>query len=529
MSTPGHGEKRAVKSIGRGTTIMVVGSLLLVLFNFLGRVIVARYVSLPEWGAYNLGLAFTGILSTVALLGLPSAIARTLAYESDPAVQQRTIRVATVLAVVSSVTASITVYIFSAPLANLFQAGSSGPLAETFQLFSVTVGFILLSTFLAAIFQGFENAFPQAWFNNIVNPAMFLVFLGLFLWLHPGFFGILLSYVLASVVSFVGVAVYTWRKFPVPPHPKPTAPVKIPSELWSLTLGLWAVTSLYLITAWLDTLILGLYRNSTDVGYYSAAISLGRVLTVGNAALLFVYLPVASRLVRSKDVPALRSTYALSTRWTVAIAFPFFLLFTFLPGLSLAAVFGPRYAAAAFPLQILTLGAFVSTFTGPAASALAAQARSRELLIISGASALLSAIICFSLVPSMGSVGASIAWTASRVAYVWLGLGLLFWSDRVHPFGREFLLPLAVALAVGGPLFLLFSQWTLAYWTVVPLFFLGEAIFIGAILLTRSLSEGDLQALRGIERVLGFRMESIERFLRRFITVTVPPAPTVTP
>lgn len=112
---------------------MIVGSVLLVVFNFASRVIVARTVSLPKWRAYNLVLAFTSVLSTVALVGLPNAIARTLAYEPEPTMQRRTIEVGVLLAVAISFVVSATIFVFATPLATLFQASATGLLTLTLQ------------------------------------------------------------------------------------------------------------------------------------------------------------------------------------------------------------------------------------------------------------------------------------------------------------------------------------------------------------------------------------------------------------
>jgi O-antigen/teichoic acid export membrane protein len=527
MENPSQSEGRAVTTLGRGSVIVTLGTVLLVVLTFAGRVLVARTVSLPEWGAYNLGLAFTSILATVALLGLPNAIARTLAYESDPAVQRRTIEVGTILAVTSSIVVSVALYFLAVPLAARFEAGATGPLALTLQVFSFTVGLILLTTFLAAVFQGFERVGPQAWFNNVLTPLMFLVFLVIFLSLRSGFLGILVSYLLACLVAFLGAMVYTFVKLPSLIPKVPTAGAALPAQLWPLTVGLWGVNSLYLVTAWLDTLVLGFYRNSTTVGYYSSAISLARVLIVGNAALLFVYLPVATRLIREQNHSALRSTFATTTRWSVAIAFPFLLLFIFFPSLSLSAVFGSRYSSAGFALQILTVGAFLTALTGPSAALLAAQARSRALLIISVISAVLSAAIAFAFIPSTGSVGASIAWTGSRIAFVGLGLGLVYQSDRINPLGRDLMLPLGISLVVGCPLFYALSRYALPNWSVVPLFFVGLFLFVGAVLLTRSLSRADLEAIGGVSRALRVPSASIERFLSPFTKPSSPPADSV--
>ena len=89
---PADLHRSAIDSLGRGTSIMVVGTILLLFLSLIGRVAVARNLSLVEFGDFNLGLSFAGLLSLVALLGLHQAVARSLAERADPAARRDPIR-----------------------------------------------------------------------------------------------------------------------------------------------------------------------------------------------------------------------------------------------------------------------------------------------------------------------------------------------------------------------------------------------------------------------------------------------------
>src|SRR5579864_2124867 len=101
---PPHAE--AILSVGRGTSVMIVSTILLLLFSFIGRVVVARSLTLDAFGDFSLGISLTAFLSLVALLGLHQAIARTLAYETDAGMRRKVLRlgvgVTTAAAVISS-------------------------------------------------------------------------------------------------------------------------------------------------------------------------------------------------------------------------------------------------------------------------------------------------------------------------------------------------------------------------------------------------------------------------------------------
>ena len=207
-------EPSAIDSLGKGTTVMVFGTMALLLLSFIGRVYTARHLTVEQFGDFNLGLAFAGLLSLVALVGLHQAMARTIAENPDPAMRRRIIRWAATITATTAVTTSLLVYFFAGSIASIFGAGASGQLTIVFQLFSVTVGLTLLCTFLASIFQGFEDTVPNAWLNQAVQPASFVVFVAIFFAFHLQLEGALLAWVISNVVTFAALLAYSVRRLP---------------------------------------------------------------------------------------------------------------------------------------------------------------------------------------------------------------------------------------------------------------------------------------------------------------------------
>jgi O-antigen/teichoic acid export membrane protein len=254
------------------------------------------------------------------------------------------------------------------------------------------------------------------------------------------------------------------------------------------------------------------------VGLYSSAMTLARLLLVGNGALTYIYLPVAARLKREGAYDAIRSTYVTGTRWILAITIPMFFLFAFLPALSLRAVFGSLYTGGAVALDILVIGSFLSVIEGPANSCLAGMGYARSLLLTTILSAMVNLVLSFALIPTFGLVGAAVAWAVARAIYPGVGAYLLWRSDRITPFRPIFTIPLAVTLLVGCPIFFALRFVHLSSWTVVPLFFLGTLIYIGAVLATRSVERGDLVAFRALQKRLGWKLPRLDRFMERYLS-----------
>jgi O-antigen/teichoic acid export membrane protein len=500
----------AARLVGRGTMIMIASTIAFFALNFVARVAIARSISVAQWGLFNLGVSFTMFLSVIVILGLNNAVARCLVVESTAAGRLAIVRWSLWLSAAVSIVASVLTFVFAVPLAGVFHDPG---LAAVLDLLAVTVGLGAITPIYAAIFQGFHDMVPNALFNQVLNPVVFVVFaLGLLV-LGWGLEGALIAYVLADVAGFVASLIYYEQR--IHRHiPKGTsASSRPPSVLWSSSVSLWGISSLAFVTAYADTLILGAYRPALDVGFYSTAMSLARTLLLAGAALTFVFLPVAARLGREGDYGTLRTSYVVAARWILIVSIPLFLLFVFLPDQSVVALFGRRYLPAAFPLQILALSAFVSSVIGPSNACLAGLGRDRIQLLTAVLTGAVNVVLSFALIPTYGAIGAAVSWGFARALYPAWSLVFLYRDYRVHPFHPVVWRPLALTVAVSAPIFLVVAVLTPGSWIVYPLFFVGLGVFLGSLFATRSLLPDDLVFLSVVERLFGTRMPRLRAYV----------------
>ncbi len=515
MAQPSASHASAMDSLGRGTTIMIIGTLALLLLSLLGRVATARHLSLEAFGDFNLGLAFAGLLSLVALLGLHQAVARTIAERSDPAVRRKLIQWTAVVTSAAAVVTSSLVYLFATQIAWLFDRGNPGELTPVFQLFSVTIGLTLLCTFIASVFQGFEDTRPNAWIVQGVQPGAFLVFVLIFFDFHLELTGALVAWVISNIVTFAVLVVYAWRHLPARLPDVPPAK-SLPEGLWSLSLSLWGVTTLVYVTGYFDTLVLGAFWPESQVGIYSAVLTIGRLILVAANAVTYIFLPVAARLTGQGNIPTIRATYITTGRWIMIFTTPMFFVFGLLPGDSLTVIFGTPYAAGSLALIIVTVAALGSVFVGPTNAALAGMGMTRPLLIATVISGATNIVLSITLIPTFGLIGAAVAWSVARVAYPVAGAFSLESTHGVGSLRRSFLLPLAMSLGIGIPLFLLVGYLPHPDWVVFPMYFVGVGIFVGSIFATRTVEEGDFVICHLIERVMGRPLPKLRHLMERF-------------
>jgi O-antigen/teichoic acid export membrane protein len=497
--------------MGRGTMIMIASTLAFFTLTFAGYVIAARILPVTEWGKFSLGVAFTSFLSVVIILGLNNAVARTLVLEPTPQGRYAIVRWSLWVSAGLSIAASIATYFLATPISLLFHEAG---LVPVLQILAASVGLGAITPMFCAVFQGFQDMLPNALFNQVLNPAVFLVLVVGLLVLGWGLEGALVAYLVADILGFAASVLYYQRR--IHRH----LPVELrghgrPSRvLWLSAIALWGVSSLAFITAYADTLFLGAYRSVLDVGYYSTAMTLARTLLLAGSALTFVFLPLAARLARQRQIGLLRTAYTVATRWILVVSIPLFLLFFLLPSESVTAIFGAKYLPAAGALQLLSLTAFVASLVGPSNACLAGLERDRAQLASAGFSAVTNVALSFALIPTYGVIGAAIAWGVARALYPLACLVILYRDYGIHPFRPILVRPLALTLGITAPVFLAVRLLISATWVVYPLFFVALGVFLVSMLVTRSFLPDDLVFVRAGERILGVRFSRLRALVR---------------
>ncbi|HXY46972.1 MAG TPA: flippase [Thermoplasmata archaeon] len=503
--------REGLSTVTRGTLFLLIATLCLVGLNFASRVLVVRSISPSDWNAFSFGLTLVTILSAFGTLGLPNAVARGIPYASSDAERRTIVRGTLLIGSGSAAVAAVLLYVFAPTIGS---ALGSPAITVALEFFPIALGASIVSGLTVSIFQGYEDVTPNAVFSQIVNPALFVVFLLIALVVPPN--GItytesLIAYTLANVVTLALVLIYAWRRLPRRLPRGPQAPEAL-GRLLRFAAPLFVVGVMTSITGYGDTLILGIYHES-EIGVYSNSLTLARLVQIGISASSFIFLPVASKFLRQDDPRSIRITYATVTKWMTLVSLPLFALFFFLPGESLGFVYGPSYASVVLPLQIVVVGAFFTTLLGPSTTAQVVYGQTRLLAYNAVAAGALDFALSFALIPTYGYVGSAIAWASANVAFFLLSLGELILLSEVHPFRRHFVIPVVVTTIPIGALFAL-VHWNVSGLLLVPLGLGIAVLFVVLVLVTRSIDDGDRLLLEAIERMAGRPLPLLRRLGR---------------
>jgi O-antigen/teichoic acid export membrane protein len=174
-----------------------------------------------------------------------------------------------------------------------------------------------------------------------------------------------------------------------------------------------------------DTVLLGILRDSTEVGLYGAAYRLVTPWLMLASVAGLLAMPTLARLVEQRSSDVERTLLGLS-RGLLALGIPIAAATTIAAPQVLQIVFGPAYADAAAPLALLIWSSVTVYANAPFAFLLLARHEDRRYMWIAIVGAVVNLGMNAVLIPTIGMIGAATATLGAEVAV----LGCMLWFTR---------------------------------------------------------------------------------------------------
>jgi O-antigen/teichoic acid export membrane protein len=412
---------RATRSQIRGSSLLLAGRLLSVAAKMGAQVLVVRYLTTSEYGAWAYALAAVAFLGGFATLSLDRAVGRFAAIYHQ---ERQYDRFFGVIALVLG-TVCVTGVLFVAALHVFPDAFGrlTGNDPVTLGLLLVMIFLVpleALDTLLIALFATFGR--PRAIFvrRYVITPAVQLSVVLLLILMSADVRFLAYGYVAGAVL---GVLVSLWLLFTILReqdllrHVRPGS-IRVPfRELLSFSVPLMTSDWVTVLTSSSGALLLGYLYTSEHVGLLTVVmpVALLNLLVMQSFHLLFI--PLASRLFAQGDLASIESLYWRTSLWIAVLTFPLFAV-TFGAALPLTVLlFGERYAAAAPVLAILAVGQYVQAALGFNGSTIKVLGRVRLLVGINLAVAALNVALALVLVPLFGVPGAAVTLTVTVIIH----------------------------------------------------------------------------------------------------------------
>ncbi|HSU72627.1 MAG TPA: oligosaccharide flippase family protein, partial [Candidatus Binatia bacterium] len=336
----------------RATGTLFFASLLAAGVGYLLKMVLARNLSVTEFGLFSAVFAFVSLFVGFSDLGMGTAAVKYIAQfnvEKKPQDTKNALLYLFIfqlafLALVFPALALLTPFLSASYFKDPAAAGVLFVLLVAFS-------FSLFEAFFATAFHGFKR---MAFFStiNILEPT--LVLAGVLVLFPLGFHVLAPAYAYLFAFAFAPLLyLLMFRKtfpafFQIPARWDPVlARQMFFAGMSNLVGGVGAV----LLTS-SGTLLLTYFRPLADVAIYSVAISVASIMRQIPKVLSLMLLPVSSELYTTKD-PQLGSGIMRLYTYTFLVSIPLVFSMMFFARIIITILFGSTYALAELPLQIL--------------------------------------------------------------------------------------------------------------------------------------------------------------------------------
>ncbi|MFD1564319.1 flippase [Haloarchaeobius amylolyticus] len=442
--------------------LVMVGGIVSTVANLGERIVIGRLLSPDAYGEVSIGIALMMFTLTVALAGCPQGVSRYLprydAVEDRRGVWMSGLFISTVLSVIIGGSTFLFADVF---VVHLFETDTAVPFVRLLALsLPFTVGFRIA----VAGIRGYENTVYRTVIQNFLYPALRIALIALLIGLGMGIVAAGAAYLVAAMLTSIA-AIYLFSQF-MPLRGRYNTRVR---ELLSFSVPLVVSNVIGVVLIQTDTLMLGYFRSSYEVGLYNAAYPLATGLTVALSAFGFLYLPIASRLDADGNQDMIDAIYATSTKWVFIVTFPLFLLLVVFPRDMISIFFGTTYTDAATVLPIIATGFFFSVAAGRDRETLSAVGATTWIAVGNIISLFINVIVNLVLIPRYGFLGAGIASTISLITVHTIFCGILVIRYDTTPFSAAAIRCYISLPVVLLPIATVFSTWlTLSAVTFVP-------------------------------------------------------------
>ncbi len=492
------GQRTAVRRQIRGSSLLLFGKFISIGVNFVIQVLIVRYLSKSEYGAFAYALSIVSLGETIVTLGLDRAITRFVPIYHERGDYPKML--GTLVMVLSTILSLglalvLTVIGVQAIADNMLAATQSSggvgmvsvyfstllaePLVHDYHLVSLLLAILIILSPLQAldnIFNGMFAVFsrPSAIFfqKYILGPALRVITVALLILGQSNTVFLAVGYTLSGLVGILifGFVLYrvmrTQRIFQL----VPLRSIQIPArEVLAFTVPLLASDLVYVVMNAVDAVLLGQFHGTESVAALRAVQPTARFNQVILTSFALLFTPAAARMFARGDGERINELYWKNAVWIAVLSFPIFALtFSLAQPLTLL-LYEERYAQSAIIMALLSFGYYFNSATGQNGLTLKVMGRLRYIVTVDIFAAVLNLGVNLWTIPRYGALGAAVGTTVTLVIFNVLKQAGLMRGTGVHAFDRRYLRAyIVIALAAGG-LLLIQSLLSVPIWVGVVL------------------------------------------------------------
>ena len=436
--------ERLSKQIAKGGGIAFIGSIVGKLLTLLLHILLGRVLGPGAYGLYALGASVTGIVRSLASLGLNQGVVRFCSMymgQRDTAKVKGTVFSALAISTFSSAVMAAILYTFSDTIAWKFF--DEQELAFVLKVFALALPFYVLVGITTSVAQAFKKIEYQQGVQNIFTPVVNLTAVSVAFLLGYRLEGAVLGFLISGILSAALGFYLLWKIFIK--SSLGIKPLYRTNELLRYSLPMIFIGLSYFLAFQTDRIMLGLLSNAKDVGVYTAAAAISMNIGFIHAGLVTIFMPIIADVYNKKQHLLVKELYNTVKRWSSYATFMLALPLIFYPKFIMS-IYGDEFIIAWSALLVLSASRILGTITGPT-GALLQMSGKQNIEFFNGVVWVMSNIILnYILIPLYGFLGAAIATLLASIVLNLLQVIEIYYFFRYHPFNIKHLKFITLAL-----------------------------------------------------------------------------------
>jgi O-antigen/teichoic acid export membrane protein len=440
----------------RGSSLLLGGRLVALAINFGVQVLIARYLSQTEYGAWAYALSLVTLGEAVTTLGLDRGVGRFLAVYDERRDYDRLLGTLVLVAgVVGAVGLSLVLLVTGA------RSWLAGTAVGDGQAVALLVVLILLApiqsadNLLAGVLAVFASARAIFVRKYLLGPGLRLVVVLLLVLTERDVGFLAAGYVVAGAVGVLLYLAILWHVLAdrgIRSHLH-LRTARIPfREVLGFTIPLLSTDLVYVSMATTDALLLQHFWGSQEVAEFRVVQPLANLNLVVYSSFTLLFMPAASRLFTRGDRAAVADLYWRTAVWVAVLSFPMLALTTTLAGPVTLALYEPRYAGSAVFLAVVSVGYYLNAAFGFNGLTLRVYGFVRFTVFTNLAVLVLNVALNLALIPAHGALGAAVATAATLITHNALKQWGLRRGTGIDVFDRHYLRVYVIVLLAAGAL-----------------------------------------------------------------------------
>ncbi len=421
---------KGLKTLARGSFIVLIGIILSKILSYGYRIIVARGLGPEIYGIFSLAVIVASWLIILFKFGFTGGIARFIPFyigKKNPEKARFVYKTSVAILSVSGIVAGILLFLFSEEIAvGIF---NNLELTHFLKIFAIVVPLNIILDAMLSFLLACERIGWHSFIYNILQNFVKVISLGLLILIGLKADAILFSYLISVIISlivayFVSVKILKSlsNKFISGKEKK-----NIFKDLFSYSWPLLFFGFTWQLFHWTDTLMIGYLQNAEQVGFYNAAVPIATLFNFTSALFIQLFFPLITKEYSKGKIEVIKQLSKQVGKWIFLINLPILILFAIFPEFFIRVLFGGQYLSAVSSLRILLIGTFVNSIFIISDRIITMLGKTKIILANIVVITIINIILNYFLIGKYGIVGASIA---TSISFVLLNAILIYQADR---------------------------------------------------------------------------------------------------